>query len=183
MPDSDGLIIDPNELVGFDPTDAKQAEKLGPMLQKGIQVGVPFQAVVGAHVEKKKKMVWADARKKDKVEKEYDVYVIDPKPFHKQFYILYQITKEVADGSRWDFRVFFRDVNGRNLMQKVGLFCFEFVDEYFEPIKGEFNPPITAEMLPSKVKWQQDFLCRNVPGRYIEMIFDRFFEHLYKVFS
>jgi len=127
--------------------------------------------------------VWEDAAKTNKIKKEYEVYVIDPKPFKKQFYVLYQITKEVADGTRWDLRVFFRDINGQNLKQKIGLFCFEFVDEYFEPIKGQFQPPITVDMLPSKVRWQQDLVCRNIPGRHIEMIFDRFFEHLYKVFA
>jgi len=183
MSEPEGLIVDPNDLRGLDPTDDAQAERLAPLIEKGIRIGVPHQAVVGARKEIRVKEVWVDAKKQDKIKKEFEIFVMEPKPFKKQFYVLYQLTKEVADGSRWDLRIFFREVNGRNLMQKIGLFCFEFVDEYFEPIKGQFMPAITVDMLPSKVRWQQDLICRNIPGRYIEMIFDKFFEHLYKVFA
>lgn len=180
---SKALHIDPKELNDFDPDNKESLEKYKAAMKHGIAVGQPQQGVVGARVVERSRKVWADAEKKEKISKPYKAYEIQQEPFKKQFYILFQISKETPDGSRWDFRVFFRDVNGRRLMQKIGLFCFEFVDEYFEPIKGEFEPPISATMSPGKVRWQQDFICLNIPGRYIEMIFDKFFEHLYRVFS
>ena len=94
---SEGLIIDPGELAKIDLDDEVQSEKFNEISKKGIQSTVPYQAVIGATQEAQKyRYKKRNHQAEVDVEKTRMVYVMIDKPFRRQFYILYQLPKDVA---------------------------------------------------------------------------------------
>lgn len=99
-----------------------------------------------------------------------------PEHFRGEFYLLYQISKEDEKGEHFDFRVFYRDINGLVIKRWINefnkYFCAKVIDRFKK------DAPILSvsqhEALPP-LRNQIDFLIIGVPGRYIEEVVDRFF--------
>lgn len=104
---------------------------------------------------------------------------LDPGLFKGEFRLLFQISRETQDGEHWDFRIFFKDVNGLVIKRWIAAFNIEFSKTVLEPLarKG-FPMSVFHGEAPAPVRNQIDFLILNISGRCVEEIVERFFKML-----
>jgi len=99
-----------------------------------------------------------------------------PEHFRGEFSLLYQISKEDEKGEHFDFRVFYRDVNGLVIKKWINNFNKYFCAKVIDKIKRDSPLLVVSqhEGMPP-LRNQIDLLIIGVPGRFIEEVIDRFF--------
>lgn len=103
-------------------------------------------------------------------------FTMGPEHFCGEFHLLYQISKEDEAGERFDFRIFYRDINGLIVKRWVNEFNKHFCAKVIDRIKAT-SPFLQVHQFEAvaPLRNQLDFLILGIPGRFIEEVIDLYF--------
>ena len=99
--------------------------------------------------------------------------------FHNEFCIQYQVSQEDESGEWFDFRVFYREINGMIVKRWISDFNQYFCSKVIDGFKNRApNLSVNQYEAVKPLRNQLDFLVLGIPGQFIEEVIVMFFRLL-----